>query len=104
MIQLREQVNFTKGRIIVRRKLRRGEQDSDGTSLELTNPADPAFSNRTKSDSPNVDRSDTRGPRTALDHLGLEDYLYIFRLPILGSVCQYFLHPMFVDEKLTRRH
>jgi arsenate reductase (glutaredoxin) len=35
--------------------------------------------------SPNVDRSDTRGPGTALDHLGLENDLDVFRLPILGS-------------------
>jgi hypothetical protein len=51
-----------------------------------------------------VDCSDTRGAGTALDHLGFKHDLYVFRLPILGSVRQYFLHPMFVDEKLTRRH
>jgi hypothetical protein len=45
-----------------------------------------------------------RGTGAALDHLGLQHDLYVFRLPILRSVCQYFLHPTFVDEKLTRRH
>jgi hypothetical protein len=55
-------------------------------------------------DSPNVDSPDARGAGTALDHLGLEHDLYVFHLPILGSVRQYFLHAMFVDEKFARRH
>jgi hypothetical protein len=54
--------------------------------------------------SPNMDRPDTRGPGTALDHLGLEHDLDVFRLPVLRTVRQNFLHPMFVDQKFARRH
>ena len=51
-----------------------------------------------------MDRSDAWGAGPALNYLSFQHYLYVFRLPILGSVRQYFLHAMLVDEKLTRRH